>query len=213
MKRRWELLEPFDVPWPLRDMETAVHSIDIDRHGRLVMRIVHAPLAGVSPDDVCWWFGNIGGEIAIGDQVATRYRAWHPLDHIHWALDRPGPNGRAEVGARFHIVEALGRDLGHLVDVVETVTRLDRTGISLEHRVAGLVASTLVHDFGTSPQGTTYRSTLTVGFGVPGASVPVNALVRRWLFAAEMGAAWIKHNVEEVGLLVHLIPMAQGEAT
>lgn len=209
---RFELPEPFDIPWPMRGLDSAEHSTQIDRRGRLIMRIAHAPLAGLSTEDICWWFGNIGGEVTIGERVVDRYRAWHPLDHIEWGLDRAGPNGRAEKGARFHIVEALGRNPDHLIDVVETVTRLDLTGISLEHRVAGVVASTLVHDFGVGQDGATYHSTLTVGISTPGLSRPVNASMRRRMFTPEMGAAWIKHNIEEVGLLAHLIPLIRDGA-
>jgi hypothetical protein len=94
---------------------------------------------GLTPEDLRWWFAHIGGDVTIGTTVMSRYHAWHPADHIHWALVRPGPNGVAEVGARFHIVEAFGRDMNHLVDVVEEVTRLDQTGITLEKRVLGQV--------------------------------------------------------------------------
>jgi hypothetical protein len=42
---------------------------------------------------------------------------------------------------------------------------------------------------------------------------PVNRYLRRRIFRPEMDEAWVKHNIEEVGLLEHILPslMAQRE--
>lgn len=206
---KWTLPPPRSLPWPLRHVDSATSSLEADISGRLVMRIEHAPLDGLTPADLVWWFGNIGGDVEIGNGRLSRYLAWHPVDHIHWALHRPGPNGRAEVGAVFHIVEAFGGDLDYLIDVKETVTRLDLTGITLEKRIGGQLVSQLSHDFGQSSSGATYRSRLTVGLETTPVAGLVNRLVRRFVFSSAMGQAWIQHNIEEVGLLVHLVPLAR----
>jgi len=211
LHRKPELPAARTLPWPLRAIDTARHSLAIDAQGRLVMRIEHADLPGLTPEDLRWWFAHIEGDVTIGTAVMSRYHAWHPGDHIHWELARPGPNGVAEVGARFHIVEAFGRDMNHLVDVVEEVTRLDQTGITLEKRVLGQVASRLSHDFGTGAKGASYRSNLTVGFETPAVCHSLNAAIRRFVFPKAMGRAWIRHNVEEVGLLEHLIPLVRAD--
>lgn len=208
-QRKHALPAARSLPWPLRNPDSARHSIQVDGCGRLVMRIEHAELPGLTPDDLYWWFGNIEGEVTIGSVSMRRYHAWHPRDHIHWALARPGPNGTAEAGARFHIVEAFGRDMIYLIDVVEDVTRLDRTGITLEKRVLGQVVSRLSHDFGVGARGASYRSILTVGFRTPVVCQLCNAAIRRFVFPEAMGRAWIRHNIEEVGLLEHLIPLVR----
>jgi hypothetical protein len=56
------------------------------------------------------------------------------------------------------------------------------------------------------PGGTRYDSTLTIGIAVPGLSGVVNPLIHRTLFPEAMGRAWLKHNIEEVGLLEHIVP-------
>lgn len=38
------------------------------------------------------------------------------------------------------------------------------------------------------------------------ARVVFNELVRPWVFPHEMGSAWLAHNVEEVGMLEHILP-------
>ena len=35
----------------------------------------------------------------------------------------------------------------------------------------------------------------------------LNPLMHRFLFGEAMGRAWVKHNVEEVGLLEHIVPL------
>lgn len=211
LRRKPALPAARTLPWPLRAVDSARHALEIDRRGRLVMRIKHAALPGLEPEDLCWWFRHIGGEVLIGSVPMSRYHAWHPADHIHWALARPGPAGGAEAGARFHIVEAFGRDPAHLVDVVEQVTRLDDTGITLEKRVLRLTASRLSHDFSAGSEGAGYRSELVVGFDLPLLGRFVNAVIRRLVFSPAMGRAWIRHNIEEVGLLEHLIPLVRSQ--
>ncbi len=204
---RWKLPPPGNLPWPLRDSRDAVTSLERDEYGRLVMRIRHQTLRGITPRQLEWWFRNIGGDIAIGGVTTTRYRAWHPFDHIHWALARPAPGGGAGVGALFHIVEAFGADPAMLIDVVEEVARLDESGITLVNRRAGIELSRLSHDFVAAPEGTDYISCLTVGTALRPLSAILNPVIRRFVFTKAMGHAWLRHNVEEVGLLEHLLPL------
>jgi hypothetical protein len=56
-------------------------------------------------------------------------------------------------------------------------------------------------------EGTLYVSTLTVGSTVPVLRGILNPLIHRLVFPEAMGRAWLKHNVEEVGLLEHIIPL------
>lgn len=204
---RRPLPPPRALPWRLKPLESAKTSLSYDAFGRMVMRIEHDLLKGVSPAMVAWWFGNIAGDMEIAGVRVGRYLAWHPDDHIFWELARPGRDGRASVGAQFHIVEAFGRNPDFYVDVVETVVRLDPSGLTLVGRRAGLVLSELKHDFVAAAGGTLYLSTLTVGTAVPWLAPLVNPLLRKAAFPEAMGHAWLRHNVEEVGLLEHLIPL------
>lgn len=171
------------------------------------MTIAHQRLAGITPAMLAWWFRNIGGEVEIDGKVMDRYLAWHPFDHILWELANHLPEGRVGVGSRFHIVEAFGANPNFHVDVVETVMRLDETGITLVGRKAGIEVTRLSHDFIASDGGALYRSTLRVGIGLPIVGSLLNPMIHRFAFPEAMGRAWLKHNVEEVGLLEHIIPL------
>jgi hypothetical protein len=119
---------------------------------------------------------------------------------------RPGRDRGASPGAQFRIVEAFGRNADFHVDVTETVLRLDVTGITLAGHRAGVEVTRLNHDFIATDGGTQYVSMLRIGIGVPGLCRVVNPLLHRSVFPEAMGRAWLKHNVEEVGLLEHMLP-------
>lgn len=202
-----KLLPPRDLPWPLKPLQSARTDLTQDHHGRLIMDIVHPIVAGLSPSHLVWWFRNIGGVVEINGQTLQRYLAWHPIDHIHWALVSEAPGGGVAAGARFRIVEAFGGNPDMKIDVIEEVVRLDESGITLRNHVAGLEVSRLSHDFEAVPGGTLYRSRLIIGVQAPLVSRPINALLQRLVFTRAMGKAWLRHNVEEVGVLEHLVPL------
>ena len=211
-KRLPPLPEPRKLPWPLKPLESAQTSLSYDAHGRMVMRIRHSVVAGLTPAMVAWWFRNIGGDMDIEGQVINRYLAWHPLDHIRWELAKPGPDGNASVGARFRIVEAFGRNPDFSIDVTETVTRLDETGFTIVGDRLGFRVTELAHDFTAVDGGTLYVSALTVGSAMPVLGPPLNWILHRTVFPEAKGRAWLKHNVEEVGLLEHIVPLIHPSA-
>ena len=211
-KSRLPLLAPRTLPWPLKPLESAQTSLSYDAHGRMVMRIRHSVVAGLTPTMVAWWFRNIGGEMAIDGRVINRYLAWHPFDHIRWELARPGPDGKASVGAKFRIVEAFGRNPDFYIDVTETVTRIGETGFTITGTRLGHKVTELSHDFSAVEGGTLYESTLTVGSAMPVLGPVINQIIHRHVFPEAKARAWLKHNVEEVGLLEHIVPLIHPRA-
>lgn len=205
--RRLPVPPPRTLPWPLKPLSSAETALGYDERGRMVMTIAHQLLAGLTPEMVEWWFRNIGGEMEVEGRVLERYLVWHPFDHIRWELANSLPDGRVGVGSQFRIVEAFAADPQFYVDIVDTVIRLDASGITLVNRaVAGIEITRLNHDFIAVEGGTLYRSTLSVGIGVPLLCRAVNPLIHRFVFPEAMGRAWLRHNVEEVGLLEHMLP-------
>lgn len=204
--RRLPLPPPRTLPWPLKPLASAQTSLDYDDFGRMVLHIRHDILKGISPEMVAWWFGNIGGHMEVDGRRLDKYLVWHPQDHILWQLARPGPDGRASAGAKFRIVEAFGRNPAFYLDVTDWVKRLDATGFTGVTYSLGQQVSCLNHDFTAVPGGTQYVSTLIVGSSLPRLGRMLNLIIHRAVFTEAMGRAWLKHNVEEVGLLEHIIP-------
>lgn len=198
-------LAPIPALHPLRAVSTARSGIAYLPRHRLRVTIDHEPLVGVTPEMLRWWFAHIGHTMEYAGAQRPRYSAWHPHDHIHWGLHRPAPDGGAGEGARFHIVEAFGGDPSMLVDSVETVEKLDDTGIRLVLRLAGTQVFQLEHTWSTGRGRTHYVSVMDVG-AHPRLLAPVNRYLRARVFRPGMEQAWVKHNIEEVGLLEHLLP-------
>jgi hypothetical protein len=205
-RRRLPLPPPRNLPWPLKPIESAKTSLTYDEFGRMVMHIEHDILKGITPEMVAWWFGNIGGEMDVEGLQINKYLVWHPLDHIHWQLAQPGSHGGATIGAKFRIVEAFGRNPDFYIDITDTVTRLDVSGITLVGYTLGLELSRLNHDFAHIDGDTRYRSTLSIGTTLPILRAILNPLIHDMMFTEAMGRAWLRHNVEEVGLLEHIVP-------
>jgi hypothetical protein len=199
---------PRPIDWPLRPLESAETELHHLGDGRLELRIRHAPLHGITPAMLRWWFLHIEGTVEVQGRTYPRYLVWHPRDHIHWALARPAPDGSAGVGARFRIVEALGRNPAYLVDSVEEVERLDERGIALTRRLLGEEVFRLEHEFLYVPgEGATrYLSCMRLGTASLLGRAVVNRVIRRRLFPEAMGRAWLRHNVEEVGTFEQFLP-------
>jgi DAPG hydrolase PhiG domain len=206
MSRCLPLPPPRNLLWSLKSLESAKTSLSYDEFGRTVIHIRHDPLKGVSPEMVAWWFGNIAGDMELEGTQLNKYLVWHPQDHILWELVQAGPDGRASAGAKFRIVEAFGRNPDFYVGITATVTRLDATGITLVGFRLGQQISRLNHDFAAVDGGTQYVSTLTIGTTLPRLRAVLNPLIHRAIFTEAMGYSWLRHNVEEVGLLEHIIP-------
>jgi len=202
--RRRSLPPPLDLDWPMKAWEDAELELRYER-AHMIMTIEHELVRGVTPAMLDWWFRHIGGEMEVNGRTYSRYRVWHPLDHIDWQLVEGDPE-RVGVGAKFRIVEAFSRNPAWLVDSVETVTKLDETGIRLERHILGSEVFSLEHWFEPADGGTRYRSRMELGAETAFGRVLFNRLVRPMIFSDLMGPAWLKHNVEEVGIFEHFLP-------
>ena len=197
--------DPLPLLYPLRPLEPTRVSRELLPGHRVRMTTDHEPLAGVTPDMLLWWFRNIGGDMEYAGRRVSRYRVWHPLDHIDWKLDREAPGGGVGEGSRFHIVEAFGRRPDMRIDTVDTVEKLDRTGIRLSLRIAGVQVFQLEHTWSAGRGRTHYVSVFDLG-ARSRLFTPLNAYLRRRVFRPEMDEAWLRHNIEEVGRLEHFLP-------
>ena len=168
--------------------------------------IEHGLVKGVTPTMLCWWFCNIGGEMTYMGGNYPKYLVWHPKDHIHWSVTKQLANNAIGIGSSFRIVESFGRSMKFLVDSTELVEKLDETGIRLVKRIGGIQVFPLHHDFIPDGPNTRYKSTMTIGTSKKPMSTIFNLFIRPLFFSIEMGNAWLKHNVEEVGNFEFFLP-------
>ena len=210
--RRLPLPQPRPVLFALRDPATAVTSVqELARHRRRAT-IDHQPLSGVTPAMILWWFQNIVGAMTYGDRVVPNYLAWHPVDHIRWELARAAPGGGAHEGARFRIVEAFQARPEFYIDTTETVEKLDESGIRLVRRIAGVSVLQLSHTWSACTGHTHYVSVLEAGANTA-LLTPINRFLTRRRFPVSMAQGWVRHNIEEVGVLEQILPAAYAART
>jgi hypothetical protein len=193
-------------PWPLKPLASAQTTRQQLPDGRLYLTIAHDVIHGVTPAMLCWWFNHIDEPIERNGRVYPRYLLWHPHDHIAYQVVRRAPDGRVGKGARVRIVEAFGRNLDYLVDSIENVERLDKSVLTLSRRLGKTELFRLSHDFHAVREGTYYFSQMLVGADSGFGRQFINSMIRPRLFPDDMGQAWLRHNVEEVGNLEHFLP-------
>jgi hypothetical protein len=201
---RRSLPPPLDIEWPMKAWQDADLELRYER-AHMIMTIEHELVRGVTPEMLDWWFRHIDGEMVVSGRTYPRYRVWHPLDHIDWQLVVGDPQS-VGIGAKFRIIEAFGRNPAWLVDSVETVTKLDETGIRLERHMLGSEIFSLEHWFEPADGGTRYRSRMELGADTAFGRLLFNRIIRPMVFGDLMGPAWLKHNVEEVGNFEHFLP-------
>ena len=203
---KWTLQPVRDFGWIMKTPASAITSCTKNRNGVYHLHIEHEVITGVTPEMLEWWFNNIGGETEYGGVTIKKYLLWHPLDHIHWELRGHCTAAQVGVGSTFHTGEALGRNMDMLLNVTEKVEKLDRQGILLVQRFAGMKVSSLRHQFIAVPGGTRYVSDLRIGADHLLGRCILNPFLHKRVFNAAMCRAWLKHNIEEVGNFEYFLP-------
>lgn len=153
-----------------------------------------------------WWFTHLEGEIEVQGRRLERYRVWHPLDHVAVRYARRRADGSVGPGAAIHLHEVIGRNPRYRVDVVTDIEKLDESGFihnPVFHGLRGLAR--MEYTFAPVAGGTQYDNCLIFG-GTGVLTRPLSRLVAPLAFPSGKGEAWIRHNVEEVGLFEHFLP-------
>lgn len=205
--------EPVPVPWPMRPLGSADCGAERLADGRMSYWIRHEVLRGVTPRMLVWWFAHLEGDMWVAGQRVNRYRAWHPYDHVHASYARRLPDGSVGPGAAIRLREYLGANRRYVVDTITDIEKLDEEGYIHNPRVHGIAGlARMEYEFRRVPEGTLYTNRLLIG-GVSGWRRWISPLVQRLAFDDAHGVAWLRHNVEEVGLFEHFLPGLYREET
>lgn len=202
---KWTLPPERNSGWKMKPFESARTNFIIDKDRVFNLTIDHDTICGVTPKMLLWWFQNLGGEMTYKGKTYPKYLVWHPRDHIHWSLTNKSASKEIGTGSYFRIVEALDRNMNFLIDSVELVEKLDETGIRLVRKIGAIEVFSLQHDFIPDGNNTIYQSKMTVGTDKAIGKF-LNSFVRPLIFTKDMGRAWLKHNIEEVGNFEFFLP-------
>jgi hypothetical protein len=198
-------LKPLNIAWTCKAVETAKSDLAILADGRLHCWIEHELIRGVTPQMLVWWFKHLEGEVSVQGERLSRYRLWHPRDHIAIEYSRRNCDGSVGVGCVIHLTEMLGGDERYLIDTHTEILKLDEQGFIHRPKFHGMRLALMEYEFEPREGGVLYRNSLTVGArGFLGRVI--NPCIRAVLFGEERARAWIKHNVEEVGNFESFLP-------
>jgi hypothetical protein len=196
---------PLPIPWLCKPVESAASDVEILDDGRVHCWIEHEIVRGVTPEMLVWWFSHLEGEVEIGGAKNNRYRVWHPRDHLFAEYAKRNRDGSAGVGSVIHLAEMFDANPRYLIHIYTEITKLDETGYVHRPRIHGLQLAEMKYSFERAEEGTKYRNSLT--FGIKGRRGRIiNPSLRRLFFDEKRGRAWIKHNVEEVGIFEFFLP-------
>ncbi|MDP4077018.1 DAPG hydrolase family protein [Acidovorax sp. A1169] len=197
---------PVHLPWGLKPVGSAASGIDTLTDGRTRCWIRHEVVRGVTPRMLAWWFAHLEGDVEVGSVRINRYRVWHPYDHVHASYARRLPDGSVGPGAAIHLREMLGANPAFVVDVVTDIEKLDEEGFihnPVVHGIRGLAR--MEYRFKAVAEGTQYENCLLFG-GRGTVARSLHPLLSRLAFPAGKGAAWLRHNIEEVGMFENFLP-------
>jgi len=196
---------PLPIRWVQKSVDSARSGVETLADGRIRCWIEHEVIRGVTPKMLVWWFKHLEGDMLQDGQRLSRYRVWHPRDHIAIRYAQKNPDGTVGVGSVIHLAEMLGANPDYLVDVHTEITRLDEQGFAHRPRIARQQLVRMDYTFEAVESGTRYRNSLEVGASGPSGWI-VNPLIRAFAFDEEKGRAWIRHNIEEVGNFESFLP-------
>ena len=199
------LPEPLPLFWPFKPASSASAGVERLTDGRKKLWVKHDVLKNITPQMLAWWFGHFAeGDVEIQGRRFTRYRVWHPLDHVYARYVRRAPDGSVGPGAQIALCEYLGRNPRYKIEAVSTIEKLDETGFIHSVIRCGVPIARMEHVFTTTVDGTRDENCLIV----PGtARLGLFArLLGPLLFSDGKGQAWLKHNIEEMGNLDNFLP-------
>lgn len=205
--------QPVALPWALKPMGSAQYGIDELPDGRLRHWIRHEELKGVTPRMLAWWFAHLEGHVVVQGRRIDRYRVWHPYDHVHASYARRLPDGSVGPGAVLRLKEVLGGNPRFVVDVTSEIEKLDEEGFihnPILHGVRGLARMEYI--FRPTANGTLYENCLVVGRAGRAGRL-LAPLLHRIAFPPGKGEAWLRHNIEEVGMFENFLPQLYRQET
>lgn len=198
--------DPWAVPFPPKGMGSADCGAERLDDGRLRYWIRHETVRGVTPRMLVWWFSHLEGDVEIGGRRVNRYRAWHPYDHVHASYARRLPDGSVGPGAQIRLREYLNANPAYAVNTVSDIEKLDEQGFIHNPRLHGLRGLVrMEYRFTAVDGGTRYENCLLIG-GRRGWRRWLTPALQRWGFDHARGLAWLRHNIEEVGVFEHILP-------
>lgn len=197
---------PRDLPWPLVDHELAEKGYEYLPDGRIRIVTHHLPLPGITPAMLAWFYRQLPiSTVDLDGTTYPLYHLFHPTEHGRLTVLEPAPNGTPGMarGAVIMREEWFGEYDSRGAALISAFSDQGMTALA---RTAGLEVGMIEHRYSVVEGETRYVVQATIGSTAPLIGGFINAYLRQRVFTPGMMAQWMRHQVEEVGSLVHFLP-------
>jgi hypothetical protein len=139
--------------------------------------------------------------MAIDGRLVSRYRVWHPYDHVNarLLLNRPF---EAKEGAIAELEEYFGRNPEYYTNPAVRVDKIDEEAVTTTWFENGIAIGHLDHELEAAPGGMRLGHVMYV----PGESTEVGKLLAPRVWPRAMGEAWLTHGIEEMANFENFLP-------
>lgn len=197
---------PRDLPWTVPDHTLAKKSYEYLPDGRILVITHHLPLPDITPAMIAWFYQQLPiSTVELDGTTYPLYHLFHPTEHGRLWVDEEAADGTPGMkqGATIVREEWFGEfDSRGKARITEFSDR----GFTAVAYVAGIEIGMVEHRYSVVDGQTRYVVHATLGSDLPLLGTLLNAYIRNRVFTPAMMAQWMRHQVEEVGSLVHFLP-------
>jgi hypothetical protein len=210
---QFEIEPPRPNFWTYPKVSEATFETKVREDGKLWIELHHPFLKGVTPEMLSWWYRNLAaGKAMMDGKEYTFYHLFHLTEHGQTRVIKPATDGSEGmgVGAVVYRQERFGEFLSKGQGKVES---FDANGYVVVPIMGPLTFGRIEHQFVAKNDGTEYTVKTLLGSDAPLIGGILTYYIRTKQFPPEVVNEWIRHQVEEVGSLVHFLPKLYAERT
>lgn len=192
--------------WEYPKLNEAIYKTEIMTDGKILIEIQHPLLKGITPEMISWWYRNLAsGKATIENKEYDYYLLFHLSEHGQTRVVAAATDGSPGmgVGAVIYRQEKFGSYLSKGFGRVESFSN---NGFVVTPVMGPLNFGRIEHTFEAKDGGTLYKVQTILGSDAPVIGPLLTYYIRVKQFPPEVVQEWIRHQVEEVGSLVHLLP-------
>jgi hypothetical protein len=202
-----EIEQPRPAMWPYPSVEQATYTYWLDDAGKLRIHLLHPVLQGVTPKMLAWWYQNLAiGQAEFDDVMYTYYRLFHLSEHGQNRILEPSTDGSPSmgVGALVYRQETFGP---YASKGQARVLEFGPNGYLVAPVMGPFSLGLVKHTFElVATGGTLYTVEIELGSDIPVLGYVLNKFIQMNQFSPPVITEWLRHQVEEVGSLVHYLP-------
>lgn len=197
---------PRDLPWEVPDHRAANKQFEYLADGRIRVVTHHLPLPGITPAMLAWFYQQLPiSTVELDGITYPLYHLFHPTEHGQLWVVTPAPDGKPGMaeGAVIERHEWFGEfdSQGKAL-----ISAFSDQGMTATAYAAGMTIGVVEHRYSMVAGKTRYVVTATIGSELPVIGTLINKYLRERVFTAAMIPQWMRHQVEEVGVLPHFLP-------